>query len=864
MQKTGTEAIIEPVETHAPWLMLAALPAAAVLVAGWVVAVRRGRSGKPALALRSAAATVLALGAGGLLLRSGGRPRALVMLDRSASMGTAHREAASAARQAGRILADRFEVSYGSFALSAQDEAPEALGKLVPDGPGTDFAAMLAFARGRLRPGEPAVVVTDGLSTVTGAREAALGWGELAPALVLLVSGPKGPDAALAELDAPAQVRPGERFAISVRVTGTAAGPVEVTVSRPLRGGPRKQVGRERLALPPCGRGVGLARFEEEAPDGGLLEYTATLSAAGDAESGNDAARALVRVLGKLRVGIISARPSPAPRLLGAAGLEVTPLAAGSLPQDLGGFDVILIDNLRRELLPDRSCARLAGYVKQGGGLVVLGGPESYASGGYDDAGKLERVLPASMIPPDEEGLFAVLVLDRSGSMGQEVREGAGKKKLDLVKEAALKVINPDSFGAADQLAVVAFAREPVLLAGPERPADAGAAGRLREAVKGIEVGGSTNLAGALEKAVEILGKARDPKIARHIILLSDGLLVGAKKGRASQVRKLRRTAKALADRGATLSAVGTGSRDEDTKLLSGLARLGRGRFYQPARLEELAAIFRRDISTRRARILKGAFTAVAGRHPLGALIGPLPALEGRNRVSAKRDAWAALEAPARGGRGREPLLLAWERGRGRAACFASSLGAPWGRSLTEGETGKRFAGALARWAAGRSGRGGCRLSLRREAGGALRLELFARDETRRPLAGLEPFARVRGIEKTLPLLQESPSRYAARLAPPAAAREVAASAFHEGGELARGLFPLSYPREIARVGADRSRIDELARLAGGRTINSPSELAGLEFARASGRGLTSAAPLLSLLALALVVAELAFRAVRR
>ncbi len=869
LQKPATEAIIELVETRAPWLMLAALPAAAVLVAGWVVAVRRGRSGKLALALRSAAAVLLALGAGALLVRSGGRPRALVMLDRSASMGAARRQSSRAALAAGRALADRFEVSYGSFALSAREESPETLGELVPDESGTDFAAALAFARERLRPGEPLLVVTDGLACALGDRRAALRWGELSPALVMLPAGPEGPDAALAELDAPAEVRPGERFSVSVRITGTASGPVKVTLTRTVRGGARKQVGTENLALPARGRGASLARFEERAPEGGLLEYTATLGARQDAESANNSARALVRVLSKLRVGVVLAkgRSSAAPQLLGAAGFDATPLTAGALPQKLGGFDAIFIDDVPRESFGEqaRECSRLAEYVKRGGGLVVLGGPGSYAAGGYDDAGKLERVLPASMIPPDDRGLFAVLVLDRSGSMGQKIAERGGKKKLDFVKDAVLKVINPDSFGAADRLTLVAFAQEPVLLAGPENPADAGAAGRLRAAVKKIEVRGSTNLAAALGRAVELLGRARDPRVARHIILLSDGLLVGSKRERRRQVRKLEGLAKALAGRGATLSTVGTGSRDEDTRLLTRLARLGRGRFYRPARLEDLANIFRRDINTtRKARILKGSFSATTGNHPLGELLGGLPILEGRNRVSAKKDAWVALEAPAPGGRGREPLLLAWERGRGRAACFASSLGDPWGKGLLGEAEGKRFAGALARWAAGRSGRDGCRLSLSRERDGMFRLALFARDEGGKPLAKLKPIARVRGIEAALPLLQESPSRYAARFALATGAREVAATALHEGGELARGLFPLSHPRELDRVGIDRARINELARLAGGRTVNSPSELGGLRFARASGRGLTPAAPWLSLLALALVLAELGFRAVRR
>jgi Mg-chelatase subunit ChlD len=845
-----------------PWMLLAAVPAAAVLTFAWVTALRRGRRGKLALLLRSVAAALLVLCAAGLLVRSGGRPRALVLLDRSASLGSSLDRAGSAAAVAGRQLAERFEVSYASFALTARPETAEGLAGVAADASGTDLGAALACARAQLGAGEPAVLVTDGLSTAGRARTAAAAWGRRSPALVILPAGPESPDAALIDLDAPAEVRPRERFGITVQIAGRSPAPVEVRLVRTTRGGGRRELPARTVGLPAGRRGVRLIRFEDLAPPAGRLEYSAELVAASDAESGNNSARAFTRVLGRLRAGIISRAPSPAAALLSSAGIDARRLDPAALPGDLSTFEVLFLEDLPREALGSDGPARLAAYVKSGGGAVVLGGPRSYASGGYYDSGGLERVLPASMVPPDDKGLFSVLVLDRSGSMGNEVPGKAGKKKLDMVKSAAERVIAPDSFGPRDRLAVIAFAESPRLVAGPAAPRDARQAARLREALGRLTAAGSTNLVAALEQADALLRREAGKDSARHVLLLSDGLPVNEAGRGGAQKPRLRELAAGLARGGATLSTVGTGAKDEDTQFLAELARLGRGRFYRPADLAELATIFLRDMWTRKARVAEGRFRPVPASRTLPGLPAQLPELEARNRISAKKDAWTALEAPAPGGRGREPLLVAWDRGRGRAACFASGVAGAWNRDALSGEAGKKLLGALARWAAGRAGRSGCRLELSPGRRGGFRLALVARDERGAPLSALSPVARVVGLNAPVHLLQESPSRYAARIAVPAEAAEVAAAVEDpRGGELARGVFPLAYPREISRVGADLPGLRELARLTGGRVISSPAELARAEFPRAAGRGRAPAAPWLAAAALLLVMVELVLRA---
>ncbi|HOX04978.1 MAG TPA: VWA domain-containing protein [Planctomycetota bacterium] len=855
-----------------PLFLLALAPAAAVLALGLRAARAGGGRARLALALRAAAALALGLAAAGLLVRFGGRPRALVILDRSASMAGSREAAADAALLCERALSGRFDVEYASFAGDARVETEAGLRALEPDGSGSDVRAAMELAAERLRDGEPAVVVTDGqFREAQGSRHKEQGSEERnsQPAFVFLPIGPKGPDAALVELDAPAEIRPGEKFAVTARVAGSASGPVTVTLtssSQAAGPGPRTRT----VQLPSEGRAVRSCAFEETAPESGLLEFRAELSAPGDGFAGNNAARALVRVLGRLRVAVLGPPVAPAEAL---RDLDVRTLLQAE-PFDPAGHDVVVVNGLPRTAplvatadayyhhVDDRLATQLAGFVRSGGGLAVLGGPEGCAAGGWEDSGALEKELPVSMRPPDQK-LFVVLVLDRSGSMGR-TEPGAKETKLSLVKRAAQELL--DSFRAGDRLAVVAFSAKAEVVAGPAEPADAEARRKLANAIGNLEPGTETHLADALAEGARLLPPpSGDTKLVRHIILLSDGLPEGQGVDRSAEERRLAATAQSLADADASVSTVGTGGDDQDRELLRKVAEgWGKGRAYQPKDLSTLVSVFRRDISRGGQLEASAKFFPQPTADPLGGAFGALPEIRGRNRVSAKKLARTVFEAPAAAGLGREPWLVVWDRGRGRAACLASDFGGKWGGALTADHLK-----ALVNWAAGRSGARGCRLALKYGAQGA-QIELIAKDEKGQPIGNLAPFAELSDLAgKWTPkvdLLQESPSRYAARIAPPAEVKEIVAAVrdAKTGAELSRGAFPIPCPEELARIGVDRASVDALAELAGGRVVAAPGELGLTDFPRAAGRGVAAAAPWLALAGLLLLLAELALRAVRK
>ncbi len=75
-------------------------------------------------------------------------------------------------------------------------------------------------------------------------------------------------------------------------------------------------------------------------------------------------------------------------------------------------------------------------YVKQGGGLLVIGGERNMYKEGKDKVeDALDRTLPAKLAPPrSPEGTAVVLIIDKSSSM-----EG---RKIELARLAAIGVVD--------------------------------------------------------------------------------------------------------------------------------------------------------------------------------------------------------------------------------------------------------------------------------------------------------------------------------------------------------------------------------------------------------------------------------------
>ncbi|MCZ7667627.1 MAG: hypothetical protein M5U34_10625 [Chloroflexi bacterium] len=127
--------------------------------------------------------------------------------------------------------------------------------------------------------------------------------------------------------------------------------------------------------------------------------------------------------------------PDESPQLqlaLEAVGLDVDRTTPTGLPgslESLADYASVILVNVNARDLSQRKMETLQSYVRDlGGGLVVVGGPQSFGMGGYYKT-PLEETLPVEMQIKDQErfpSVSIVIVIDRSGSMGMQ--EGASPR----------------------------------------------------------------------------------------------------------------------------------------------------------------------------------------------------------------------------------------------------------------------------------------------------------------------------------------------------------------------------------------------------------------------------------------------------
>lgn len=174
--------------------------------------------------------------------------------------------------------------------------------------------------------------------------------------------------------------------------------------------------------------------------------------------------------------------------------------------------------------------------------------------------------------------LDLALVLDRSGSMGHG--------KLEAAKDAAAFLVSrlrPD-----DRIAVVAYDDE-VRIVSPS--VDGGQRDELIAAIRRIETGGMTNLAGGWGCGRDLIAGEVNGGTLSRVLLLTDGL---ANVGVTRRDDLVAMCAEAHA-RGVSTTTIGFGD-DFDERLLAAMADAGGGDTYYIEETGQVAAVFGHEI----------------------------------------------------------------------------------------------------------------------------------------------------------------------------------------------------------------------------------------------------------------------------
>jgi Mg-chelatase subunit ChlD len=551
---------------------------------------------------------------------------------------------------------------------------------------GTDIAAALQLGLAAMRPDRlhRLLLISDGNAT-RGELDAAVGEAASlgVPIDVMPLRYSIRHDVALERLVAPATRREGEPFGLDVTLRSTNDAAVAGTLTIADGADAAGSAVKRRVALRP-----GLNAFHVPLPGltVGVHHFHAAFEAdpvgaagaAVDAVLEDNSADAVTFVRGHGRLLYVQGNSgagdtSPLLAALGRQGMgarldRVRPEQVPTSPVDLQAYDAVVLDDVPRGAggLTDAQGAALASYVHDtGGGLAVVGGPNSFGAGGWAGS-RLAEVFPVDCNVPASRVMPAgalVLVLDCSGSMSEGVQGSAAPKEA-IAGESAILAMR--ALSAGDLVGVVAFndaAGWVVPLQANDHPTEAA------RAVREIVPRGGTDICAGLAAAYDALASVGPDRAAvKHVLLLTDGRSAdGDYQGLIDRMRKAH----------ITLSTIGVGD-DVDAALLDRLARAGGGAYHAVTDPTRLPQVFIKEARTvRRTLVEEKSFTPVLTRadSPLLAGIRNLPAVHGLVVTSPRHvpQVFTALTNPAG-----DPLLAHWQAGLGRVAAFTSDDGSRW------------------------------------------------------------------------------------------------------------------------------------------------------------------------------------------
>jgi uncharacterized membrane protein len=502
------------------------------------------------------------------------------------------------------------------------------------------------------------VIIGDGHETrgslMTAAREASVAGIRLH---AIPVAGPKRPDVRVRDL-VPSRVRlhEGATLRLTATVDSTLAGQGSIKLFE-------NGIEVERKPLTVGEGGTQVIVFTRSPAVRNTYKYRAVVEGfEADSIPGNNDGLAIVEVRGRLRLLLCEGEPSEAASFVQAMekeGIQLELRGPGQVPQtldELAGYDGVVLSDIAARQVGEAAMVAMREYVdKLGGGLVMIGGPNSFGVGGYYRT-PIDEVLPVRLKSPDEEekqSSALAIVMDRSGSMAGE--------KLETAKSAA--VAAAEVLGRNDSIGVYAFDSDAYVVAPMTRVTSTAA---IAGQIASLASGGGTNLEPAFRMAREQLQRVK-AKI-KHIIILTDGQTSGTGyEAMASQCRA----------EGTTVSTVAIGE-GSFVGLLQAIAASGGGQSYTTTDVSTITRIFTQDTLMHTGRMIReDPFQAnLVEQHPMLAgfkTLDDAPSLLGY--VKTIRKATAQVPVVTEAG---DPLLAHWRFGLGKVTAFTSDAKSRW------------------------------------------------------------------------------------------------------------------------------------------------------------------------------------------
>lgn len=548
---------------------------------------------------------------------------------------------------------------------------------------GTNIADALRYAAALIPPDASGrlVLLSDGNQTAgdaaAAARELASRSGARVPIDVIPIPLSASREVMVESVDAPP--RAAVESTVTVRVVLRASAAARGTLSLLREGEPLDINGAEpgyarRVQLAP---GPNVELINVQLPPGKVHRFVAVFepqregeTLIGDTRLENNQGEAFTVTPGRgsvLLVDGVGNAQTGSPGLILASTLRESGIVVSEVPPEgipgnvlaLEAYDLVILENVPAEAVPAATQEALVAHVRDlGGGLVMIGGPDSLGAGGWKGSA-LEPILPVKLDLPEQlvqPDAAVVFVIDNSGSMGRPV-SGTPDSQQEIANASTALAIR--TLDKKDLVGVVVFNSQTDVLVplGPNTDPKA-----ITERVLSITAGGGTIMGPALREAQRQLHGVK--AAVKHVIVLSDGQSMGADSlpGIAARMK---------AEDGITLSTIGVGN-EMDGPTMGQMAQRGGGQFFAVTNPALLPKYFLKAIRVIRTPLIReGRFQPVIlpTASPLTAGLDTPKPLTGLVLTQRRPEPTITYAMAAPTG---EPLLAHWNVELGQVAVFTS------------------------------------------------------------------------------------------------------------------------------------------------------------------------------------------------
>lgn len=436
----------------------------------------------------------------------------------------------------------------------------------------------------------------------------------------------------------------------------------------------------------------------------------------------------------------------PLLRALEESKINVEVVGADQIPKsltELNGYDAIILFNQPAYAFSQKTQEELKQYVHEtGGGLVMLGGPNSFGAGGWIGS-PLEDALPVKLDPPQKRQMprGALAIITHSIEMPDGVNFG---------KKTARAAV--DALSRLDLIGLIEFDGSGAVWRHPMSEVGDGVA--VKRSIENLAFGDMPDYGPPMQLALN--GLANVQAGIKHCILITDGDAAAPTPRLIQQFNKER----------ITVSTVGVYPHNPaDLRKLKAIADATKGRHYEvttTAGLGNIVQIFIKEAQTVKRSLIWEGDPFVPARTGMGAEtmrgISAVPPLSGYV-VTAERE--GLTQVTLRGKEG-DPIAAQWQYGLGRVFAYTSDATTRWNPAWIGWDGFRQFWEQHMRWVMRPSGNANLRVTTEKQ-GDLTRLIVDAVDANGERLNFARFHGRLAapdGSGKDIELKQTGPGRY--------------------------------------------------------------------------------------------------------